>query len=529
MSGISGSCIEKNTVEVIKNPKTLGFLPTASADQNVIALQTALSGGGLIIIDSPGVYELNNTILLDSNTKLICTSGVIFKKVKSYCNVLLNRGALTREYNENITIDGLEISVNGYEEMPAIVYGLRAQLGFFCIKNLSIKNFVCLDGGPRQYLIYIVKWEHLYIDNMRLAGDKDGIKLNNGHDAIINNLDLTTYDDGMSLCGTDYPSTVVEVGDVYNVYYSNVTDHQYKEIFGRTCLIYTGSWADYADGNEYRSGDFCLNNGKLYQCVNPAGFILLTSSVAPVHGSGIIAGGDTISWRYVQDCDFYHTDVYNITFDNCIFEKSGNLLAVWIEGGSSHRNYYPGTEKLSGAWSISITNCKMKASAQQILVCAIGNLRNVIIANCVLNTLEAVIRIDSSSFNEILNVSITGCTFKNTGNPLVAVHNGKKVVDWAMPFTQIGMPGYMATKAPSDCNLLTQKDTIMSVNCHLSGNNYCDTTFGYTVSDGAKLRFINLDLPFNSLKDLTPEIGDVCRHVDGLFIYKATGWVNLSA
>ena len=214
-------CDTTNVLGAIKNPKTFGFSPTASADQNVAALQTTVAGGGLITIDTPGVYELNNTILLDSNTKLMCAPGVVFKKVAPYCNVLLNRGALTKEYNENITIDGLEISVNGHEAMPTLVYGLRSQLGFFYVKDLSIKNITCLDGGPRQFLVYIVTWERLHIENVRLAGDKDGIKLNNGHDAVINNLDLTTYDDGLSLCGTDYPSVVVEVGDVYNVRYTS--------------------------------------------------------------------------------------------------------------------------------------------------------------------------------------------------------------------------------------------------------------------------------------------------------------------
>jgi hypothetical protein len=524
MSGTSVSSIETDAIRTIKNPKAFGFLPTASADQNVIALQAAVSGGGLIIIDTPGVYELNNTILLDSNTRLICSHGVVFKKAAPYCNVLLNRGALTKEYNENITIDGLEISVNGYEAMPTLVRGLRAQLGFFYIKNLSIKNFVCLDGEAWQFLIYIVTWEHLYIDHVRLAGDKDGIKLNNGHDAIIKNLDLTTYDDGMSLCGTDYQSVVVEVGDVYNVCYSNVTDHQYKNIFGRTCLIYTGSWADYAEGNEYRSSDFCLNEGKLYQCTNDHGFIE-TSSITPVHSSGIVTGADGISWRYIQNCDFYHTDVYNVTFDNCIFEKSGNLLAVWIESGDYQRNYYPGTEKLSGARGISITNCKISSSAQQVLICAIGNIRDVIISNCVLDNLEAVIRIDSSSFNEVLNVSITGCSFKNSENPLIAAHNGKKVVDWALPFNQVGMPGYMEPEtSQTDC-----RNNPVVVNCHLAGNNYSGPPFSCVVSGGAKLRFVNMDVPFNSLDNLTPLVGDICRHVDGLFIYKPTGWVNLSA
>lgn len=525
MNALNNKNAEIHAAGVVKNPKTYGFSPTAGADQNVAALQAAVSGGGLIVIDTPGVYELNDTILLDSNTKLVCSHGVIFKKVAPYCNVLLNRGALTKEYNENITIDGLEISVNGFEAPPTLVPGLRAQVGFFYIKNLTIKNFVCVDGKEYQFLMYIVTWENLHIENVKLAGDKDGIKLNNGHDAIIKNLDLTTYDDGMSLCGTDYQSVVVEVGDVYNVRYTNVTDHQYKNIFGRTCLIYTGSWADYADGNEYRSSDFCLNNGKLYQCVNEPGFVQ-TSSTAPTHSSGIVTGPDTLSWRYIQDCDFYHTHVYNVTFDNCIFEKSGNLLAVWDERSPFHRNYYPGTEKIPGAWGISITNCKVNASAEQVLVCVMGNLKDLIISNCVLDDLEALIRVDATAFNDIVNVSITGCTFRNIKHPLVALHNGKKVIDWALPFTRVGTQGYLPPEPPESGLDDLRTETPVTVNCYLAGNNYSNSTFSNIVTCGARLRFVNMDLPFDSLDNLTPLPGDLCRHVDGLFLYKSTGWVN---
>lgn len=560
MSVLHENCVEPNLVSATKSPRAFGFLPTANADQNVTALQAVLKGGGLIVIDSPGVYELNNTILLDSDTRLVCAPGVIFKKVAPYCNVLMNRGALTKEYNENITIDGLEISVNGYEAMPTLVYGLRAQLGFFYIKNLCIKNFACLDGGASQFLIYIVTWEHLYVDNVRLAGDKDGIKLCNGHDAVIQNLDLTTYDDGLSLMGTDYPSVTLEVGSVYNVCYSNVTDHQYKNIFGRTCLINTGSWANYANGNEYRAGDLSLYRGKLYQCVNDPGFTS-TSSVAPIHSTEVRANVDGISWRYIQDCDYYHADVCNVTFENCIFEKSGNLIAPWSVDGDYQRSFYPGTEKLSNVWGLSITNCKMKSSEKQVLVCVTGNLREVIISDCILDNLEAVIRMDYSAFIEILNASITGCVFKDKENILVAVHNGENVVDWALPFTQVGKPGFIDNletpvkdgarvadnntpakdsrtnmmmapgRVPLHIRRLTDGNTPPTVNCHLSGNSHIhgDAIFGTVVSGGTKLRVVNMDLPFNSLENLTPKIGDICRHVDGLFIYKSTGWFNLSA
>lgn len=511
----------------VKIPRTFGFLPTATADQNAAALQAAVTGGGLILIDTPGVYELNQTILLDSNTRLVCVPGVIFKKVAPYCNVLLNRGALTREYNENITIDGLEVRVNGQEADPTLVYGLRGQMGFFRVRNLTLKNFTCVDGGPHQYLVYIVSWERLHIANVRLAGDKDGIKLHNGHDAVIEDLDLTTYDDGLSLCGTDYPSVVVEIGDVYNVRCSRITDHQYKNIFGRTCLIYTGSWADYANGNEYRSGDFCLHNGKLYQCVNPHGFVGV-GAAPPVHPSGVVTGPDTISWRYIQECDFYHTDVYNVSFDHCIFEKSGNLIAVWIEHSDYQRNYYPGTERLSGAWGFSVANCMTHSEAQQVLVCAMGNLRDLTVTGCVLDNLEAVLRVDSSAFNDTMDVSIAGCTFRNTRNPFVAFHDGRRVVDWGLPFTQPGTRGYIADADAGEDGGLARTQPPVTMNCHLAGNNYHNAIFKYTLSNGARLRLVNPDLPFDSLDGLTPAVGDLCRHVDGLFIYRPSGWVNLS-
>lgn len=128
MSDESKSMID---VDKPKRPAEFVFSPSASADVNVAALQAALDRGGIVTVETSGVYDLGNTVILDSNTRLICAPGVIFRKVSPYCNVLINRGDLTKEYNENITIDGLEVSVNGQESSPTLVHGLCAQLGFY--------------------------------------------------------------------------------------------------------------------------------------------------------------------------------------------------------------------------------------------------------------------------------------------------------------------------------------------------------------------------------------------------------------
>jgi len=165
-----------------KNPASYGFSPQADAGTNIAALQGALDGGGLVIVDTPGVYDLNNTMFLDSDTLLICAPGVVFRKTAPYCNVLFTRGALTKEYNENITIDGVEKPVNSQEAPPTLVHGLRAQLGFFYVKGLTIRNFY--PGTERN----ATSWG-IGLSNCRIVGKNPQVLVNlmgNMKDVAIN-------------------------------------------------------------------------------------------------------------------------------------------------------------------------------------------------------------------------------------------------------------------------------------------------------------------------------------------------------
>ena len=54
----------------------LGFSPTAAAAANVAAFQRAVDGGSkLVTVTTPGVYDLDATVWLDSNTRLECSPG----------------------------------------------------------------------------------------------------------------------------------------------------------------------------------------------------------------------------------------------------------------------------------------------------------------------------------------------------------------------------------------------------------------------------------------------------------------------
>ncbi|MBR5924886.1 MAG: hypothetical protein IKZ60_05430, partial [Bacteroidales bacterium] len=133
-----------------------GFLPENDALTNSEAFQKCLEGGGHIKVRKPGEYKLCRTILLDSNTYLEFADGAILSRAADSAGtaarfILLNRGALTREYNANIFIKGLNIRTNGIDsrhaaalDIPTIV-GMCCQTGFFYVRNLLLDGYTLLD------------------------------------------------------------------------------------------------------------------------------------------------------------------------------------------------------------------------------------------------------------------------------------------------------------------------------------------------------------------------------------------------
>jgi polygalacturonase len=62
-----------------------GFSPSAAASKNVAALQKALNGGHKTVsVTTPGIYDLDATVYLDSHTRLACCKGVTLRKAAPY-------------------------------------------------------------------------------------------------------------------------------------------------------------------------------------------------------------------------------------------------------------------------------------------------------------------------------------------------------------------------------------------------------------------------------------------------------------
>src|ERR1700722_4059025 len=111
-----------------------GFSPKADGLDNARALQRAVDRGGTIVVAQPGTYQIADTVYIGGNTSLYVGNNVFLKKVAEqggFSQVLLNKGALTKTYDQNITIEGLQIVVNGVDDLKYHVFGLRGQLAFF--------------------------------------------------------------------------------------------------------------------------------------------------------------------------------------------------------------------------------------------------------------------------------------------------------------------------------------------------------------------------------------------------------------
>ena len=96
-----------------------GFSPQATGAANTIALQKAVDRTGTIVVSQPGTYKLAGTVYVGSHTSISFGNNVFIKKVDEkgvFTHVLLNKGALTKQYNEHITIEGLNIIVNGIDK-----------------------------------------------------------------------------------------------------------------------------------------------------------------------------------------------------------------------------------------------------------------------------------------------------------------------------------------------------------------------------------------------------------------------------
>ncbi len=334
------------------NAADFGFSPNATGLENVKALQKAVDQGGTIIVSQPGTYKVAGTTYVGSNTTLEFGNGVILKKVdeaEPFTHVLLNKGALTRTYDEHIVIKGLNVSVNHVLKAFDEVFGLRGQIAFFYIRDLKIEGFRCSDIENPQFGIHVCTFEDLVIDDVILKGTKDGIHLGRGNRFTISNAVIETVDDAIALNAHDYATSNPELGWIENGLVKNCYDLSGdQKLVGFFCRILAGGWIDWHKGMKVQNADAVVSNGRIYRVdgIMPNGkpdgkeYI---SETRPTHTEGTKVL-DGIKWVMVQKGDEHVAGVRNVTFRDIYLEKPRVGFSIHFDNGIWSRSYYPGAE-----------------------------------------------------------------------------------------------------------------------------------------------------------------------------------------
>jgi hypothetical protein len=331
-----------------------GFSTEASGLQNTKALQQALANGGTVTVSQPGTYKIAGTVYIGSNTTLDFGNGVLLKKVDEngvFTHVILNKGALTKKYDQNITIKGLNILVNGIDKPFSEVYGLRGQLAFFYAKDVRIERFRCMDLTKMQFGIHVCTFEDLIIDDVIIKGEKDGIHLGRGRRFTIKNGIFQTFDDAIALNAHDYATSNPELGWIENGVIENCHDLNAENTVGYFCRILAGAWIDWKEGMEVQQSDAVVSNGRIYRVQAKPDGTKYISKTKPSHlsGSHMLDG---INWGVVQDDVTYTAGVRNVVFRNIFLEKPRIGLSIHFDNDKYSRSYYPNApiplqEKLS--------------------------------------------------------------------------------------------------------------------------------------------------------------------------------------
>ena len=321
-----------------------GFATNATGLENAKALQSAVNGGGTITVSRPGIYKIAATVFIGGNTTLIFGNGVFLEKVPeagAFTHVLLNKGALTKTYNEHIVIDGLQIIVNGVDVRNFLVFGLHGQLAFFYVKDLRIEHFRCLDLGRAQYGIHVCTFEDVIINDVIIKGQKDGVHLGRGKRFKISNGVFQTGDDAIALNAHDYAVGNPELGWIEDGVVENCHDLPNPGSAGFFCRILAGAWIDWKPGMEVQNSDTVVSEGRMYRVRAKADGAVYKSVTRPTFASGQETL-DGITWGMLQNEVTYTAGVRNVVFRDIFLGQPRVGFSIHFDVGKYSRSYYPG-------------------------------------------------------------------------------------------------------------------------------------------------------------------------------------------
>ena len=327
-----------------------GFNVKNDGFENTRALQSAVLGGGTIVISEPGVYEIADQVLLDDDTELLLCDGAYLKRVEHPDGngyVFINRGAYTKTFNHNISITGLKLICNGVISSPEMkscerkILGLNGHCSFFYVKNLKIRDFECLDLPKQNYCIHICTFENAEVENVLVEGMKDAVHFGRGKGFAVRHGKFRTFDDPIALNGHDYITGNPEMGWIEDGVIEDCYDLNDDSTTGYFCRILAGAWTDWYEGMMVQRSDTVVSGGRMYRALMPGDGNTYCSVTPPTHASGA-KEYDGILWVEMQEDITYGAGCRNVHFKDIYLKKNRPVaFSIHFDRDKWSRSYYP--------------------------------------------------------------------------------------------------------------------------------------------------------------------------------------------
>ncbi len=337
-----------------------GFSPDNSGKANAVALNRAVSECGNVSVCEQGIYDIEGIIRLPSDTRLRFSSGVVLRRIPCKVrslegNLFINEGAFDGRYNENISLSGVHIVVNGVESAAAspksknVIAGLRGHIAFLYVRNLLIEDVMITDLLEKDYAIQISDFENVEVRRAHIEGLKDGIHFGPGKGFVVRDCKFRTYDDAIALNCADYSVSNPNFGSISDGTILNCTELPGYRTNAFFLRILTGTARCWEKGMTVYHSDAILTDKGMYRVVMRPDNTPYVSLTQPDFDSGYCEL-DGILWVRTHK-GYERKDISpmagcrNIVCRNLIMENPRRRgVYIYTSFDEYLRSYYSGSE-----------------------------------------------------------------------------------------------------------------------------------------------------------------------------------------
>ncbi len=364
------------------NAADCGFLPDNPGKANREALARAIESAEYVFADKAGIYDISGTVCIPSDTHIEFGEGVTLRRVpvedrNLEGNLFINEGAYEGGYNENISVKGAHIIVNGVESAAAspdsknVITGLRGHIAFLYIKNLLLEDIEITDLMEKDYAIQISDFENAEVRHIHLEGLKDGIHFGPGRGFTVRDGVFRTYDDAIALNCADYSVSNPNFGTISDGIIENCTELAGYKTEAFFIRILVGTARLWQKGMTVYHSDAVLTEKGMYRVVMKPDNTPYVSITRPDFEKGYCEL-DGIMWvrtHLGHDSDKIPLTAgcRNIVCRNITIEPERRRgVYIYTSFDEYLRSYYRGSE-IPVVESISFDNVKLLSSVEHFI------------------------------------------------------------------------------------------------------------------------------------------------------------------